>query len=56
VLVIEGLFAEDGFGADMQGGEAAPLGGPVMAAIETLASFVGADSVSYPDSSAGGVS
>lgn len=56
VLAVEGLFAEDGFGADMLAGGAAPPGGPVATPIESLASFVGASSVCYPGSSAAGVS
>ena len=53
VLAIEGLFAEDGFGEQMMAGGAAPPGGPVAAAIESLAAFGGAGAVSYPGEAAG---
>jgi uncharacterized protein len=53
VLAIEGLFAEDGFGEQMLAGEAAPPGGPVATAIESLAAFGGAGAVSYPSEAVG---
>ncbi len=52
VLVIEGLFAEDGFAGQMLAGGAAPPGGPVATAIESLAAFGGAGAVSYPGEAA----
>ena len=51
VLVVEGMFAEPQF-ADA----GAPPDGPVAAAIESLASFTGAASVSYSGPVAFGVS
>ncbi|HEY6313422.1 MAG TPA: crosslink repair DNA glycosylase YcaQ family protein [Streptosporangiaceae bacterium] len=53
VLAIEGLFAEDGFGAQMLAGGAPPPGGPVATAIESLAAFGGAGAVSYPGEAVG---
>jgi hypothetical protein len=53
VLVVEGLFAEDGFGGQMLAGGAAPPGGPVATAIESLAAFGGAGAVGYPGGAAG---
>jgi uncharacterized protein YcaQ len=53
VLAIEGLFAEDGFGEQMLAGRAAPPGGPVATAIESLAAFGGAGATSYPGEAAG---
>ena len=52
VLVVEGMFAEPEF----RYGAGAPPGDPVAAAIESLASFAGAASVSYSGPVAFGVS
>jgi uncharacterized protein YcaQ len=50
-LVVEGVFAEEEFA-----GAGAPLDPPVTTAIESLASFVGAGSISYSGDVALGVS